>query len=117
MAKVRALTSFAGGGQSYGMGDVFELPPGVDWLRAGLVEKVGKAESAAMAPPAPKGGAPGAAPVTDVKGVAKATAAKLEAAGVSTVAQLAAVDAAEEVPGVSFGKLSAIVTAAREMLT
>lgn len=47
---VRALTSF--GGTEYGHysdGDVFELPEGVDWLRAGLVEIV--QEAAVMEPP------------------------------------------------------------------
>ena len=39
--KVRALKSF--GGSKFGhypAGTVFELPAGVDWLEAGLVEKV-----------------------------------------------------------------------------
>jgi len=39
--KVRALKSF--GGSMYGHypeGTVFELPKGVDWLKAGLVEEV-----------------------------------------------------------------------------
>ena len=49
--KVRALTSFGGGGVHHGMGDVFELPEGVDWLRAGLVEVVKEEpESTAVKP-------------------------------------------------------------------
>ena len=42
--RVRALTSFAGSGVSVGMGDEFELPEGVDWLRAGLVEVIPEPE-------------------------------------------------------------------------
>ena len=42
--KVKALKSFGGinkGGRvHHSAGDIFELPDGVDWLRAGLVEKV-----------------------------------------------------------------------------
>lgn len=38
--RVRALTSFAGSGFSVGMGDEFDLPEGVDWLRAGFVEVI-----------------------------------------------------------------------------
>lgn len=38
--RVRALTSFAGSGFSVGQGDEFDLPEGVDWLRAGLVEAI-----------------------------------------------------------------------------
>jgi hypothetical protein len=38
--KVRAVKSFAGPLGSYSEGQVFELPPNVDWLTAGLVEPV-----------------------------------------------------------------------------
>jgi len=36
--RVRALTTFGGNGIHISAGDEFELPEGVDWLRAGLVE-------------------------------------------------------------------------------
>lgn len=58
--KVKAVKSFAGtdgdgNPVSIGMGDVFELPEGVDWLQAGLVVPVvvraeEKAEKAVVAP-------------------------------------------------------------------
>ena len=38
--RVRALVSFAGKAGSVQEGAVFELPDGVDWLTAGLVEVV-----------------------------------------------------------------------------
>jgi hypothetical protein len=42
--KVRALTTFGGANKTgrihVSAGDVFELPDGVDWLKAGLVELV-----------------------------------------------------------------------------
>lgn len=38
--RVRALKSFAGPGGSYAPGQEFELPEGVDWLRAGFVVPV-----------------------------------------------------------------------------
>ena len=51
--KVRALTSF--GGSRYGHvpeGHVFDLPAGVDWLQAGLVEPVGETlETASLEAP------------------------------------------------------------------
>jgi len=47
--RVRALTSFAGNGVSVGMGDEFELPDGVDWLWAGLVEVIEPEQEAAVA--------------------------------------------------------------------
>ena len=55
---VRCLKSFAGrdaaGNRvSYGMGDVFELPEGVDWLRVGLVEIVIEEERGRAGTPAP----------------------------------------------------------------
>ena len=37
---VKALKSFGGQGIHISQGQVFELPPDVDWLRAGLVEVV-----------------------------------------------------------------------------
>ncbi len=45
--RVRALTSFAGSGFSVGQGDEFDLPEGVDWLRAGLVEAIPEPEQEA----------------------------------------------------------------------
>lgn len=47
--RVRALTSFAGSGVSVGMGDEFELPDGVDWLWAGLVEVIEPEQEATVA--------------------------------------------------------------------
>ena len=41
--KVRAVRAFGGNGHRHDIGDEFELPEGVDWLKAGLVEEV-KAE-------------------------------------------------------------------------
>ena len=38
--KVKALKSFSGTGFHVPEGTVFELPEGVDWLKAGLVEPV-----------------------------------------------------------------------------
>lgn len=38
--KVKALVSFAGEAGTHAAGDEFELPEGVDWLRAGLVAPV-----------------------------------------------------------------------------
>lgn len=47
--RVRALTSFAGDGVSVGMGDEFELPEGVDWLRVGFVEVIDEEPEKAVA--------------------------------------------------------------------
>ncbi len=53
--KVKAIRSFVGTDGSgakhrHQVGDVFDLPKGVDWLKAGFVEKDGKkAESKAKA--------------------------------------------------------------------
>lgn len=41
--KVRALVSFGSPYGSFTAGDEFELPDGVDWLKAGLVELVERA--------------------------------------------------------------------------
>lgn len=55
---VRCVQSFVGTWpitgekRSIGMNDVFELPPGTDWLNAGLVEPIEKQpETAARAKP------------------------------------------------------------------
>ena len=51
--KVKALTTF-GGTDAIGnhvhvsAGDVFELPPGVDWINAGLVEPITPEPEAAV---------------------------------------------------------------------
>lgn len=37
--KAKALKSFVGK-KPYAEGEVFDLPPGVDWLKCGLAEKV-----------------------------------------------------------------------------
>jgi|SRR5690606_30722557 len=47
--KVRCITSFAGYGFSHAEGEVFELPPGVDWLRAGFVVPVAPSKPEALA--------------------------------------------------------------------
>ena len=54
--KVRALTSFGGtyargNHVHYGKGDKFELPTGVDWLNAGLVEAIETQPEAAVVKP------------------------------------------------------------------
>ena len=38
--KVKALKAFSGPKGSYGTGDIFELPNGVNWIKEGLVEVV-----------------------------------------------------------------------------
>lgn len=38
--KVKALVSFASPFGRHSEGEVFDLPKGVDWLKAGLVEKI-----------------------------------------------------------------------------
>lgn len=54
--KVRALTTF-GGTDAIGnpvhvsAGDIFELPDGVDWLRAGLVVAIEEPEAATVEVP------------------------------------------------------------------
>lgn len=89
--KVRALTTFGGhDGKTHthhSKGEVFELPDGVDWLRAGLVEPI---ETAMMAQPTGRARKP--LPVTAVKGIGPATATQLAELGVRTVADLAAAD-------------------------
>lgn len=52
--KVRALTSFSDVQGSHSPGDVFELPEGADWLRAGFVEPAEKAAKPARKKAAPK---------------------------------------------------------------
>lgn len=54
--KVKALVSFVDGLYSgnHAAGEVFDLPDGTDWLRAGLVEVVSEPE----AEPAPEPEAP-----------------------------------------------------------
>jgi hypothetical protein len=40
MIQVKATTSFFGLGQLVQKGQILDLPPGADWLQAGLVEPV-----------------------------------------------------------------------------
>lgn len=108
--RVRALVSFvgrvAGDARTYRAGDEFDLPAGVDWLRAGLV--------AAVAGPAPhmigvehaidqnaaaaeRRNAPadrGEALVTDIDGIGPVTARRLAEASIETMADLLAADPA-----------------------
>lgn len=91
--KVRAVKSFGGstadGRYHVSAGDEFELPAGVDWLRAGLVVPV---ETAAVAGGKPRETAPGNEPVTAISGIGPKTAADLRKLGVETVADLAAAE-------------------------
>lgn len=43
--KVRAIKSFSGPHGSYRKGQAFDLPEGVDWLRAGFVVEVGESKA------------------------------------------------------------------------
>ena len=38
--RVRAVKAFGGSGHRHDIGDEFDLPKGVDWLKAGLVEEI-----------------------------------------------------------------------------
>lgn len=106
--RVRALVSFvgrvAGDARTYRAGDEFDLPAGVDWLRAGLV--------AAVAGPAPhmigvehaidqnaaaaerRGANWSDALVSAIDGIGPVTARRLAEAGIETMADLLAADPA-----------------------
>lgn len=106
--RVRALVSFvgrvAGDARTYRAGDEFDLPAGVDWLRAGLV--------AAVAGPAPhmigiehavdrnaaaaerRGANWSDALVSAIDGIGPVTARRLAEAGIDTMADLLAADPA-----------------------
>jgi predicted flap endonuclease-1-like 5' DNA nuclease len=100
------------------MGDEFDLPPGVDWLRAGLVEKIGPAESAMLPAAGPKPEGRGLRPVTEISGIGAAMADQLEAVNINTIADLAAAHAGHLtwIRGISTAMAFRFIEAAREEL-
>lgn len=114
--RVVALTSFvarvAGDSRTVARGAEFDLPDGVDWLRAGLVAPVGSTSSPTgahmhgveRAVDANVAGAErramamatdwGEALVTEIDGIGPVTARRLAEAGIETMAELLAADPA-----------------------
>ena len=107
--RVVALTSFvarvAGDSRTVARGAEFDLPEGVDWLRAGLVAPVGSTSSPTgahmhgveRAVDANVAGAErrtdwGEALVTEIDGIGPVTARRLAEAGIETMAELLAAD-------------------------
>lgn len=125
---VRALKSFGGRGPWGSIhvsdGDVFELPHGADWLRAGLVEiydpeTMAAPESAMLPPPEPKWKRTGQRSVQDIDGIGQATADALLAMGIRTIADLAASSEFDlvKLPGVGQATARKWLKAARDLLT
>ncbi len=54
MMKVKVLVSFFGTAGAHSQGDIIELPDGVDWLRAGLVEALPEPEAEPAPTPEPE---------------------------------------------------------------
>ena len=120
---VRAVKSFGGLGPHgrihVSSGQVFELPEGVDWLKAGLVVPVeGQPESAMLAPAQPKHVGVGKKLAWTVPGVGAAAAELLSGIGIETVADLAASSENELIQLDGVGKATARkwLKAARELL-
>lgn len=141
--RVRATKSFVGRDAQrktlrIQAGDEFELPAGVDWLRAGLVVPLGN-ETAASKPAGKQQAASKlagrqqaaqaagrlareqqAVAVDKIAGIGPATARQLAKVNVKTVADLAAADSKAVVAAVDRASLATVrrwQKAAREMLT
>jgi len=132
--KVQAIKSFSSvtdtGRQHYAAGAVFELPEGVDWLRAGLVKPAGEAVGSSTASMEATETAVSPAqqaqprsretvPVTAVSGIGAATAETLAQMGVETVPQLLAADDALllRIDGVGPATVRRWKSAARELIS
>lgn len=120
---VRAVKSFGGvgpwGRMHVSEGQIFELPYGSDWLRAGLVVAVeGAPESAMMASAAPRHEKAGNRPVVAVPGVGHNWFIELEKIGIKTVADLAGSSVHEltKIEGVGQATAKKWLEAAREMI-